>query len=443
MEKKLFGTDGIRKKVGESPLTEHDMFILGKSISQWAYEKHGRIVEILVAHDTRESSYALKSAIKKGLTIHAMAVFDLGVLPTPAVVSVMKLQKFNCSVIITASHNPYHDNGIKIIDLYDGKLDEKTEEKIASIFHHNRTFNDEAEPHTERDEDYEELAQVYVETIQDSFKEKFLEGVTIVLDCANGASYEIAPELFAQFGAHVITISDTPDGKNINKNCGSTHPKELQKSVLKHNADIGFAFDGDGDRLIAVNKQGKLKDGDDILCILSQNPDYADQTHIVGTVFTNYGLEAYLQSKGKKLIRTKVGDKFVAKKLKDEGLFLGGEHSGHIITRNHIESSDGIFTALKLIETIQLTNNWELETFKRFPQVMKNIPVTTKKNLELQPFASIIAEHQAKIPHGTVVVRYSGTENLLRIMVQEKNARTANDICLNLSEKLKFELDRN
>jgi len=442
METKLFGTDGIRKKVGESPLTENDMFFLGKAISQWTYEKHGKTAEILVAHDTRKSSYMLKSALKSGLTTHIMSVFDLGVLPTPAVASIMDMQMFNCSVIITASHNPHYDNGIKIIDLFDGKLNDADEKRITDLFYRNKKFSDPSRSNLEQDEDYEELAQVYIEAIQESFKKNFLKGIKVVLDCANGATYDIAPELFAQFGAQVITISNTPNGKNINENCGSIHPENLQKEVVKQNADIGFAFDGDGDRIVAVNKQGQLKDGDDILCLLADNPDYKDQSHLVGTVFTNYGLEAYLNTKNKKLIRTKVGDKFVAKILKDENLLLGGEPSGHIITRNHINASDGIFTALKVLETILITKNWELKTFKKFPHVMVNVPVKQKKNLELQPFSSIIATHKAQIKKGTLVVRYSGTENLLRVMVQEENDKTAQTICAHLSEKLKVELDR-
>ena len=440
MKKTLFGTDGIRAKVGESPLTCQDLFTLGKAIGKWLVEKKGQEVSVILGHDTRESCYALKSALKSGLLLQGISIANVETLPTPAIVSICKHCKSDLGIMLTASHNPYQDNGIKLIDTSGQKICKKDEQRITELFYqadakdnNYTTFGGEM--------DFEQIGQlVYTSRITGSFEPTFLKNLTIILDCANGATYEIAEEIFNDLGANVITIHDEPNGKNINKSCGATNPQDLQEAVMKHNAHIGFAFDGDGDRLTVINKHGDIKDGDDLLCLLADHPDYKKQTSIVGTIVTNYGLESYLHKKGKKLIRTKVGDKFVAQTLIEQNLLLGGEQSGHIILRDYLCSSDGILTALKLIETAQLTNNWDLKTFKKFPQITKNIPVKQKKKLESEPLASIIKEHKATLKNGAIVVRYSGTEKLLRVMVQEEDEYIASNTCSSLSEKLKIEL---
>jgi phosphoglucosamine mutase len=263
----------------------------------------------------------------------------------------------------------------------------------------------------------------------------------VVLDCANGAAYKIAPEIFRALGATVITIADTPNGTNINDNCGSLHPEELARVVVARGADAGFAFDGDADRVIAVNRLGVIKDGDDILTLLLNLPSYQNIAHVVGTLFTNKGFEEYLVGQGKHLFRTKVGEKYVASKLEEEKLPLGGEVSGHILTRDYSATGDGILVALKVLESIIASSNWDMVTFKKFPQVLINVPVRHKHDLALQPYAALIEEYERTMSPGRVIVRYSGTEPLLRVMTEAPTHEQAHCVAKKLAEALQKALE--
>ena len=263
-----------------------------------------------------------------------------------------------------------------------------------------------------------------------------LTGLTIVLDVAHGATYQVAPEIFSRLGAQVIAINHEPDGYNINKACGALHLTSLQESVTRFQADIGFAFDGDGDRVIAVNRHGIVKNGDDILALLLEHPDYESVPEIVGTIMTNQGLVPFLKEKNKQLIRTSVGDKYIAEQLTKKQLLLGGEPSGHIILQNMINTGDGILVALKLLETLQHTENWDLETFTPFPQVMLNIPVAHKRDLNELPYRTIIDAAEQQLPEGRILVRYSGTELLLRVMVESNTHTGAMQACQDLANTL-------
>jgi len=430
IEKTLFGTDGIRGKYGEYPLTEINLILLGNSIALWAKEKYGNNPKALIGFDTRVSSIHACLYISLGLKLDGVKTYNSHMMPTPAIAHLVQHDKrFDFGIIITASHNPYQDNGIKIVDKT-GKISKADEKKITRFFDNESEILDVSE----------EAQETYINTITGYFDKDFLKNTKVILDCAHGATYTVAPRIFEQLGAQVITIANKPDGKNINENCGSTHPQTLQKAVLEHKADIGFAFDGDGDRIVAVSKDGQIKDGDDILCLLSEHPLYKSQKNIVGTIMSNYGLEIHLNSKNKILIRTDVGDKHVSKKMREKNLLLGGEQSGHIVLGDYLNLGDGIFTALRILEAIQATGNNNFETFKKCPQTNINIPVERKKDLSVSPFSDIITEHKNMLQEGRVIVRYSGTQNLLRVTVEAEDKTVAKDMCVNISNKLEKEL---
>jgi len=472
VEKKLqFGTDGIRGKADLFPFTPVALHTLGQAIARWGLEKYATTkLRILLGHDTRVSCQTIKQELIAGLCTEAVEVIDANVLPTPAILQIMQReadakpthgsapQRCLAGIVISASHNHYTDNGIKIFDAKTGKLSHEDETSIVAHF---EKLNDEKAPydtdktaaqsgfsHTWPDAKnrYENnITQYFCELDppvagNNRLRTKFLSGKKVVLDCANGATYEVAPEIFSALGATVIPIHTTPTGKNINYRCGALHPENLQETVKNEHADIGFAFDGDGDRVIAVNRDGVVKNGDDLLALLLQHPDFANETELVGTIMTNYGFERALQTRNIKLVRTKVGDKYVAAHLEKDKLPLGGEASGHLIIRNYLNTGDGIFVALKVLQAIIAADNWAMETFQKTPQTMINVPILHKKDLGQERYKRIIAQHTRKLLQGRIIVRYSGTENVLRVMVEDQTVDSAQKIAQNLSAALEKEL---
>lgn len=446
MEKKInFGTDGIRGHADQYPFTEQTLINLGIAIALWSISKYENEPTLLIGHDTRESCNKIKKALKKGLLNFPIKIVDAEILPTPAVCQIInKSKNFDFGIIISASHNPYQDNGIKIIDAKTIKLNHKDEEFIVKNFEtissskHKFKSNSAA-----ADQKWSDAHEQYKKHIFTFFPQNFLNGIKVVLDCANGATYKLAPEIFKAFGAQLTILSAEPNGKNINYHCGSLHPEKLQETVLSSKADIGFAFDGDGDRVIAVNRKGQIIDGDDILALLSKHPKMNSAKTIVGTIMTNLGLELHLKKEGKNLIRTQVGDKYVSANLQENKLLLGGENSGHIIIKDYMNSGDGIFVALRLLETILITKNWNIKLFEKIPQILINVPVLNKKDLTLHPYSTIIQEQEKILKEGRIIVRYSGTENLLRVMVEDQDNNMAKNVANLLAEKLKNALDQN
>ncbi len=431
----LFGTDGIRSKVGSFPLTFNDLTNLGKAISLWSLAKV-KEPKILIATDTRISADVLKNSLKSGLLQYKINLFDAQILPTPIIYQLVQKQKlFDFGLMLTASHNPFHDNGVKIISKNNVKISEADEVLISEYFI-NQKFKDIDYENLGKEYFYFDSEKNYLNDIQKYFEDEFLKNKKIILDCANGATSTIAINIFKNFGANIITINNQPNGKNINSDCGSTKPKALQEKVISEKADFGFAFDGDGDRIAIVTKDGNIKDGDEILAFLSESPKYKNQD-IVGTIMSNLGLELFMQRKSQKMWRTQVGDKYVVQKLIDEKLLLGGEQSGHIIMLDYLNSSDGIFTALSVAQEALRTNNLNMDSFIKFPQLIMNLQVEKKKNLKEEPFASIIKNSEKKIQPGRLVVRYSGTESLLRIMVESENTEKANEMTYELLHQLK------
>ncbi len=437
MEQTLaFGTDGLRGNAEHYPFTQNALIHLGQALAMWNKKKHTS-PHVLIAHDTRESCPRIKRTIINGLISKGTKCSNAGVLPTPAILNAIQHSKnFTYGIMISASHNPYHDNGIKVFDAKTGKLSYQDEQTITQLYKTCKQESSLSESSYVKQPMWHEAYEIYKKNIISYFSPRFLEGKKIVLDCANGATHVIAPDIFSQLGANVIALSTNPNGKNINEKCGALFPENVQRSVLEHNADIGFAFDGDGDRIIAVNKHGHIRDGDDVLSLLLNHPSFSSIMTIVGTVMTNHGLECSLKAHGKSLIRTPVGDKYVLAHLQKHNLMLGGETSGHIILRHYLNTGDGIFTALKVLETLDITQDWSFKSFEKTPQTIVNVPIKKKDDLRKQPYARLIAQCKKKITDGRIIVRFSGTENVLRVMIEEKNAHHARNLAHQLAHHL-------
>lgn len=433
MHATLFGTDGIRRTMGASPLTPQELVQLGNALGHWITKEY-QAERVVIAHDTRLSSPLIKAALKTGLLQHPVTVTDAHVLATPLVFYNVMQGPFDVGIMITASHNPHQDNGIKLFTKRTGKSTPAMEEAITRLFYSIGQTPSYQELGTETFD--RSLAATHAQALKKIFPENFLAGLRIVLDCAHGAFSYDAPALLTSFGAEVIPLSNRPNGKNINADCGSEHPEVLQKAVLEHHAQIGFAFDGDGDRILVVDAQGVEHDGDHLLALLLEHPAYAHQTTLVGTVMTNQGLEAYLNKKGKCLLRAAVGDKQVVAAMKKEECLVGGEPSGHIILRDFSDTSDGIFTCLRILETLILKKSWDVALFTHFPQIVINMPVKIKKDLTCSPYAQVIEKHRCQLEAGRLVVRYSGTEQLLRVMVEDTDKQKAETVGLLLSQEL-------
>ncbi len=446
MENKIcFGTDGIRCKATNFFFKHETLYYFCMAIAQWSISKYKKPnPKVLIGHDTRISSPRIKNAFKKGLACLPLHIVDGKILPTPAVCQlIQKNSDFDFGVVISASHNHYEDNGIKIFDAKNNKLNSIDEQAIISNFESlNKLRMSGSKESLElkneaKEESWDNAKEIYKKNIISLFKPNFLSGIKVVLDCANGATYKVAPDIFKDLGAQVIELETKPNGKNINEKCGALHPEKLHETILQNKADLGFAFDGDGDRLIMLNKNGEIKDGDDILALLLNHPKYKNTNEVVGTIVTNHGLDQHLKKNNKTLIRTNVGDKHIAAKLDEKNLMLGGENSGHIIMKDYMNSGDGIFAALRILETVIPAKNWEMKTFLKVPQVVINLPVIQKKDLSFMPFSNIIKKQQEALKDGRLVVRYSGTENLLRITAEDENREDATNVAQNLANQLK------
>jgi phosphoglucosamine mutase len=432
--KKLFGTDGMRGAAGEFPLDAATVEIVGESLANHLREKLGRNPLIVIGRDTRESGTAIEHALRTGLIRGGADWKSAGVITTPGVAFLARTLPADAGVVISASHNPYRDNGIKIFAPSGRKLEERTEREIETdIFSQKQAGRvaDRTSPGqaggSAAEADAADLRERYIHFLTDDVgKGLSLNGMKIVLDCANGAASKIAPAVFQRLGACVTTINNKPDGRNINLECGSLHIEGLQSEVPKQEADLGVAFDGDADRALFVDPEGKLINGDGTLWVLA---NYFHSRHqlrgetVVATVMTNIGLEIALKSVGITLVRTDVGDKYVLEELLRLGATLGGEQSGHIIFPDISLAGDGIITSLHLLRAIndeQKPLTELTEGFDTFPQTLVNVAVKTKP-----PFHQVGAiKHAAsKIEtelggRGRLLLRYSGTEPLARVMIE-------------------------
>jgi len=436
----FFGTAGIRATAGKYPLNFETLPKIGSVLANFLINKYGENPKILIACDTRVSGYIIKSLLKSGLLTKQVSVYDTQVLSTPAVIYLVhELKNYDAGIIITASHNPYKDNGIKLIDRISGNLGYEEELEIS---HAILNFNSELDlTNPGKEFHVKSTTETYIQKILDQFSTQDFKKSTVVVDCANGATSSLVTAIFSKLGIKAIIINSNPNGTNINANCGATHPAILQKTVLKYGAQLGFALDGDGDRIVAVTSNGEIKDGDELIAFLLTNPRYENQTSLVGTIVSNLGLELWLNQTNKKLIRTDVGEKNLLVAMQANECLIGGEPSGHIILKDFAKHSDGILVALRTLQTALITNNWDLKTFTRTPQVNSNVVVKIKKDLNQAPVLNAINKYQALIQPGRLIVRYSGTENLLRLLLEGPDKDYLEQILPELKKELTSLLD--
>ncbi|MBA2736326.1 MAG: phosphoglucosamine mutase [Pyrinomonadaceae bacterium] len=436
--KKLFGTDGMRGLAGEFPLDEATISKVGSSLAAQFNEKSGKKVRFVIGRDTRESGEWIEKAFCAGAKAIGAECASAGVMTTPGVAFLTSKLDFDAGIVISASHNPYEDNGIKIFSPSGKKIGEATEKIIEKDIFNKDIFNKDifngqlVVINRESVCDNSHIAEFqnsYLQYLSGGFKNLSLENFKMVIDCANGAASRLAPRLFENFGAEVVSINFQPDGKNINKDCGSLHLEHLQKKVSEEKADFGVAFDGDADRALFVDEKGNLVDGDATLWIMAnylESHGKLNNHKVVATVMSNIGLEIALKSKNIELLRTAVGDKYVLEKLLETGARVGGEQSGHIIFPEKSLVGDGMMTTLFLLQAIReksITFSEMTQGFTQFPQILVNVKVREKLPFEEIP---AIAEAAKRIENelggkGRLLLRYSGTENLARVMIEGEN----------------------
>ncbi|MEE9342807.1 MAG: phosphoglucosamine mutase [Gammaproteobacteria bacterium] len=422
MEKKYFGTDGIRGKVGDPPITAEFMLKLG-----WATGHvlgSGKGARVVIGKDTRLSGYMFESALEAGLSSSGVDVRLLGPMPTPAIAYLTRTLHACAGIVISASHNPHYDNGIKFFSSEGKKLADDVEYAIEAALDLPVQTVDSS--HLGKAERVEDARGRYIEFCKSTIPcLATLSPLKIVVDCANGATYYIAPRVFDELGAEVISLGVSPDGLNINQDCGSTNPEKLSQAVLEHKADIGIAFDGDGDRVIMVDHKGEIVDGDELLYIIALARFESEQLQgpVIGTLMSNLGLEHALKAQGIAFYRAAVGDRYVMEMLSDKGGLVGGESSGHIICLDRTTTGDGIVSSLQIVAAMIKQNKplHDLKTgMKKYPQHMINVPVSPGTNFEESDALKKAVLHAETILNGRgrVLLRPSGTEPLIRVMVE-------------------------
>lgn len=444
--KRLFGTDGIRGVAGQFPLDQRTVSIIGRSLSLSLARELFRAPQIVIGRDTRESGPRIEFALTSGAMSAGATVRSAGLITTPGVAYITRSTPFDAGVVISASHNPFQDNGIKIFTPSGKKLADEIERRIETevaveanlAVDYLKLGSDWLTVQAKTEEEYQECYTNYLEL--DVGRGLRLEGLRVGLDCANGAASAIGPKLFYRLGAHVEVISAEPDGRNINEGCGSLHLAGLQRVVIDRGLDLGIAFDGDADRALFVDAKGMLVDGDATLLILAE--DFKRRgllagDRVVATVMSNVGLEVALRERGIELVRAQVGDRYVLEELLAHGAKLGGEQSGHIIFPDISLAGDGLITALELLRAVQgsgLTLGELAARMTRYPQILVNVRVSRKPPFETLPEVRLAAERieRGLLGRGRLLLRYSGTENLARVMIEgedeEKIKEQANQL---------------
>ena len=439
----LFGTDGIRGKAGEYPMNEEMAGRVGQAVAETFADRDGSTT-IIIGRDTRQSGPMLESALVEGITAVGVDVARVGVIPTPGIAFLAPSLKAAAGIVISASHNPYYDNGIKIFNGRGYKLSDEIEAAMEKLILENSSKDDhDAVAKKGRVTGASVCVKDYFSFLTNMLSaDVSLNNLKIVLDCANGATSGIAPELFSKLGAGVVALSIEPNGKNINHQCGSEHPEILIERVLSTGADLGLAFDGDGDRLIAVDEKGGILSGDQILAICARDLKHKGRLKndlVVSTVMSNMGLGVALEELGILHETSAVGDRYVMEKMIASGAVLGGEDSGHMIFGDVHTSGDGMLTALRLIEALQ-SAEIKLSDLKGimtvYPQVLMNVEVKSKPALDSMPaIVKAIKSVESELgDRGRVLVRYSGTQPLCRVMVEGPDETKTQQFCTQLSE---------
>ncbi len=434
MTKKYFGTDGIRGTVNKFPMTAEIALKVGMAVgtrfgAKFTEGSHRH--RVVIGKDTRLSGYVIEPALTAGLAAVGMDVFLVGPVPTPAVSMLTRSIRADIGIMISASHNPYFDNGIKIFDRNGNKLSDSLEAEIEAL------IDGDISPFLAQSENLgrvkrlDDASNRYIEFVKNSFpKEKSLNGFKIVVDCANGAAYKIAPKIFWELGAEVIEIGTEPNGFNINEKCGSTHPETLCKRVLEEKAHIGIALDGDADRLLVVNEQGHAVSGDKIIALIAEklhNDGNLKKDTVVITQMSNLALENYLSYIGVSTIRSQIGDRYVLEEMRKNGCNFGGEQSGHLVLSDYSTTGDGLVAALQVLSTVSDSKkpvSESLNLFELFPQILKNVKFDADKKNPLEEISlqNFITEKSQELgSEGRILVRKSGTENLIRVMAEGKN----------------------
>lgn len=435
MSRKTFGTDGIRGRVGDPHMSANFVLKLGWAAGRVLAPQGGGTV--LIGKDTRISGYMFESALEAGLSAAGINTGLLGPMPTPAIAYLTRILGARAGIVISASHNPYHDNGIKFFSADGRKLPDETEQRIENEVE--QPFATVASENLGKAQRIGEALERYVEFCKHSLPEgSALTGLKLVLDCAHGATYKVAPQVFKELGAKVTSLGVTPNGLNINRDCGSTHPEALQKKVLETGADLGIAFDGDGDRVLMVDHNGVLVDGDELLFIIAMARKSRDALKgpVVGTQMSNLGLEQALGAHGVEFRRAPVGDRYVLALLQETGGILGGENSGHIVCLDKTTTGDGIVSALQVLGALAISGQTlaqARQTMNKYPQVLVNVQTTARVDLAQPRIRDAVHSVEQRLKgRGRVLLRPSGTEPVVRVMVEGEEAdstrRYAEDI---------------
>jgi phosphoglucosamine mutase len=445
MTRRLFGTDGVRGPAGEFVSAELAL-ALARTATDLLAAEHPRV---LIIRDTRESGEMLEAAAAAGVSAAGGEALLGGVLPTPAAPLLIARYGFDLAIVLSASHNPYQDNGIKFFAGDGYKLSDQDEIEIERRLEQGDPAGPQ-QPHGKPPEigrvrELRGAGEDYLRELETRFSELDLKGLDVLLDCANGATSLIAPDIFRRLGADVTVVADAPDGRNINAGCGSTHIDKLAERLLAGGHAVGFAFDGDGDRVLAVDRRGEVVDGDELLALAAL--DLRERGLLSGdgvavTVMTNYGFHAAMERAGISVASTNVGDRYVIEELRARGWTLGGEQSGHLIDMSFNRTGDGIASALLTLEALQGGDLTERDAMTRLPQRLVNVRVRDRSALEhsRQVNDAVRAEHEALSGRGRVLVRPSGTESLVRVMVEAPTAEEAEDVCTRLVELVEQEL---
>jgi phosphoglucosamine mutase len=438
-KRKYFGTDGVRGLANAFPMTPDIALKLGAAAGRH-FRKDQKQHRVVIGKDTRRSSYMFENALTAGFTSTGMDVYLLGPVPTPAVGVLTRSMRADVGVMISASHNSYLDNGIKFFGPEGFKLSDKVELEIEKL------LDDEIEYAASQNigmaKRIDDALGRYMEFAKSAFpRKKLLNGLKVVVDCANGAAYKAAPIVLWELGAEVISIGVNPDGYNINKDCGSTHPQNAAKAVLEHNADVGICLDGDADRLILIDNKGNIADGDQLMGLIasqwSSKGKLANNT-LVATVMSNMGLERYLNTVDIKLLRTNVGDRYVVEAMRKFGYNLGGEQSGHIVMTDYATTGDGLMAALQFLNALvesKCTSSELIKVFEPMPQLLRNVRLNNSESLDnLKVKESIKAGENAFGDIGRILIRKSGTEPLLRVMGECEDPKLLKAVIGNIVE---------
>jgi phosphoglucosamine mutase len=443
MGDRLFGTDGLRGQVNVFPMQPEIIIRLGLAAGQY-FRNGKKRHRAVIGKDTRLSGYVFETALTSGLCAAGMDVFLVGPMPTPAISFLTKNMRADLGVVISASHNPFEDNGIKFFDRDGFKLSDRTEEEISELVNTPGTVWDSPGPQSiGRAYKIEDSPGRYIVSLKNSFPSHMsLDGLTIVLDCAHGAAYRVAPLVFQELGARVISLGVEPDGLNINAGCGSLHPECVRSKVLETGADLGIALDGDADRVILVDEQGNILDGDQVMALCAQ--DFLDKDILTGrtlvaTVMSNMALELFMRERGGQLLRTPVGDRYVAEAMRAHGAVLGGEQSGHLIFLQYSTTGDGVLAALQVLKVMQEKQRPVSDLagiLDPMPQYLMNVPVQRKIPFDQVPQVqkSVHAAEKALKGNGRVLLRYSGTETKARVMVEGMDPELVQTLTADLAQ---------